>query len=166
MQQPQLGKKISELRKQKGLTQEELAEQCYINIRSIQRIEVGEVIPRLSTLRILSEVLKFELNGNDHQSLNLWILFLHLSNLIQIVIPALIVWVWKKNEIPELELHGKAVLNFQKTMYLCLLFSVPIMIPLPFIGLFIYTVTIINIIRIAQDKSYTYPVSIKFLKPS
>ena len=36
MKQPGLGKKILELRKQKGLTQEELVEICNINVRTIQ----------------------------------------------------------------------------------------------------------------------------------
>lgn len=38
MKQPELGKKISELRKAKGLTQEELVEKCNLNVRTIQRI--------------------------------------------------------------------------------------------------------------------------------
>jgi transcriptional regulator with XRE-family HTH domain len=42
MKQPDLGKKILELRKQKGLTQEELVELCNINVRTIQRIENNE----------------------------------------------------------------------------------------------------------------------------
>ena len=36
MKQPLLGKKIIELRKQKGLTQEDLVEKCSINVRTIQ----------------------------------------------------------------------------------------------------------------------------------
>ena len=41
MKQPEIGKKIAELRKQKGLTQEELAFQSNLNVRSIQRMEAG-----------------------------------------------------------------------------------------------------------------------------
>ncbi|MGB0891970.1 MAG: helix-turn-helix domain-containing protein [Flavobacteriaceae bacterium] len=57
MKQPELGKKISEIRKQKGLTQEELVEQCNINVRTIQRIEAGEVTPRSYTVKAILEVL-------------------------------------------------------------------------------------------------------------
>lgn len=57
MKQPELGKKISEIRKQKGLTQEELVEQCNINVRTIQRIEAGEVTPRSYTIKAILEVL-------------------------------------------------------------------------------------------------------------
>jgi transcriptional regulator with XRE-family HTH domain len=57
MKQPELGKKILELRKQKGFTQEELVAQCNINVRTIQRIESGEVNPRSYTVKIILEVL-------------------------------------------------------------------------------------------------------------
>jgi len=39
MNQPYLGLKVSELRQQKGLTQEQLAEKCEVSTRTIQRIE-------------------------------------------------------------------------------------------------------------------------------
>jgi transcriptional regulator with XRE-family HTH domain len=61
MQQPELGKKILELRKQKGLTQEELVELCNISVRTIQRIEAGEVTPRSFTLRTIFTALDYTL---------------------------------------------------------------------------------------------------------
>ncbi|MFD2588807.1 helix-turn-helix domain-containing protein [Croceitalea marina] len=60
MQQPQLGLKISELRKQKGLTQEELVEQCNINVRTLQRIESGEVSPRSYTIKTILSALDYD----------------------------------------------------------------------------------------------------------
>ncbi len=54
MIQREIGNKIAELRKQKGLTQEELAYRAQLNVRSVQRIESGEVTPRFSTLKLLS----------------------------------------------------------------------------------------------------------------
>ena len=59
MEQPALGKKILELRKQKGFTQEELVEKCNINVRTIQRIEAGDVSPRSYTIKAILEVLGF-----------------------------------------------------------------------------------------------------------
>ena len=53
MKQPELGKKIVELRTAKGLTQEELVELCNISIRTIQRIENGEVTPRSFTVKTI-----------------------------------------------------------------------------------------------------------------
>lgn len=60
MKQPLLGQKIQEWRKAKGLTQEELVEKCNINVRTIQRIEAGEVTPRSYTVKAILEVLEVE----------------------------------------------------------------------------------------------------------
>jgi len=67
MQQPDLGKKIALLRKEKGLTQEELVERCSINVRTIQRIESGEVIPRPITLRLILEALDYDFEMLNHE---------------------------------------------------------------------------------------------------
>jgi len=45
----------------KGYTQQELSDLSNISLRSIQRIENGEVIPRLYTLKILAGQLSFSL---------------------------------------------------------------------------------------------------------
>lgn len=60
MKQPQLGKKIMELRLDKGLTQTELADKCNISLRTIQRIESTEVTPRSYTLKLIFKVLDFD----------------------------------------------------------------------------------------------------------
>jgi N-acetylmuramoyl-L-alanine amidase len=59
MKQPELGKKIAELRKAKGLTQEELVAECNLNVRTLQRIETGAVMPRNYTVRIILAALDF-----------------------------------------------------------------------------------------------------------
>lgn len=53
MQQPALGKRLTALRKAKNLTQEELVEKSRVSVRTIQRIEAGEVLPRVYTIKIL-----------------------------------------------------------------------------------------------------------------
>jgi transcriptional regulator with XRE-family HTH domain len=63
MKQPELGRKISELRKAKGLTQEELVEKCNISVRTIQRIETGEVTPRMYTIKTILAALEYDLNA-------------------------------------------------------------------------------------------------------
>ena len=62
MKQPELGKKISEIRNAKGLTQEELVEKCNISVRTIQRIESGEVTPRNYTVKAIMEALEYDLS--------------------------------------------------------------------------------------------------------
>lgn len=61
MKQPELGKKILQLRQEKGFTQEELVEQCNISVRTIQRIEAGEVTPRSFTVKTILEALDSDL---------------------------------------------------------------------------------------------------------
>lgn len=51
---------MAELRKAKGLTQEDLVTKCSINVRTLQRIEAGEVIPRSYTLRTILSVLEVD----------------------------------------------------------------------------------------------------------
>lgn len=57
MQQPELGRRLAALRKDRNLTQEELVEKSNVSVRTIQRIEAGEVLPRMSTIKILLEAL-------------------------------------------------------------------------------------------------------------
>lgn len=49
---------LREGRLSKGLTQKELSERSNISIRSIQRIENGEIIPRSYTLKTLAGILE------------------------------------------------------------------------------------------------------------
>ena len=72
MKQPELGRKILELRKQKGLTQEELVEQCNINVRTIQRIEAGEVTPRSFTLKTILNALGEDLENLQESKTSLF----------------------------------------------------------------------------------------------
>jgi transcriptional regulator with XRE-family HTH domain len=72
MKQPELGKKISELRVAKGLTQEELVEKCNISVRTIQRIEAGDVIPRSYTIKTILSALDYDLNMISEDDKNLF----------------------------------------------------------------------------------------------
>jgi transcriptional regulator with XRE-family HTH domain len=68
MKQPELGQKILELRKAKGLTQENLVELCSINVRTIQRIEAGEVTPRSYTIKAILEALGYDFTNLQMES--------------------------------------------------------------------------------------------------
>ena len=61
MKQPDLGKKILELRLAKGLTQGELAEKCNLSLRTIQRIESAEVSPRSYTVKMIFSNLDYQI---------------------------------------------------------------------------------------------------------
>ena len=60
MKQLELGNKVNEIRNAKGFTQKELSDSCNVDIRTIQRIEAGEVIPRWSTIRIIAAALEID----------------------------------------------------------------------------------------------------------
>ncbi|HVP21060.1 MAG TPA: helix-turn-helix domain-containing protein [Anaerolineaceae bacterium] len=120
MNQPQLGFKVLELRQQKGLTQEQLAERCEVSPRTIQRIESGEVDPRAYTLHCLGEALEFDFGEVAEPNENLWLAILHLSSMLCILIIPLLLWSWKKNRSYKIDQHGRLVLNFQITMTLAL----------------------------------------------
>jgi transcriptional regulator with XRE-family HTH domain len=71
MKQPELGKKIAELRKAKGLTQEELVSKCKLTVRTLQRIESGVVTPRSYTIKMLFAALDYNVyNFSESDSKN------------------------------------------------------------------------------------------------
>ncbi len=59
MKQPELGKKVLELRLAKRLTQTELAEKCNFSLRTIQRIESNDVVPRSYSVKTIFSVLDY-----------------------------------------------------------------------------------------------------------
>lgn len=71
MKQPELGARICEIRNAAGITQKELSESCHVDVRTIQRIETGEVTPRFSTLKLIAAALSCDVrsfNGDQPDS--------------------------------------------------------------------------------------------------
>ena len=56
-----LGQKIRQLRKAKGLTQEQLAEKLDIDNKHLSRIEKGKHMPTYAVTKKLAEVLQFDI---------------------------------------------------------------------------------------------------------
>lgn len=131
MKQPELGLKVAELRQQKGLTQEKLAELCEVSTRTIQRIESGEVDPRAYTIQCLNTALEFDFGVEGITNENLWLTILHLSSMFSIPMIPLLLWSWKKDQSLKIDKHGRQVLNFQITTTLTLFAAVFILIALP-----------------------------------
>jgi len=118
----EIGKKIRDVRKKKGLSQEELAESAKVNLRTIQRIENNESEPRGKTLNLICEVL--ELNAEDildygKQTDKSYLIYIHLSAVIGLLIPSgnlilpFILWMTKKDKIIGLKAIGANLINFQ-----------------------------------------------------
>lgn len=194
MNQPDLGLKIIELRQQKGLTQEKLAEYCEVSTRTIQRIENGEVEPRSFTRNSLSNILEFDLGKENTNNQSLWLALLHLSSVFCIVFVPLVLWSWKKDQSYKIDQQGRDVLNFQITIMLVLftivlfliigpsiflmitgldrdpgvflgnLFTVLPPIPILFLALFTTYQAVVNTFRALSEKPIYYPLSIPFVK--
>jgi transcriptional regulator with XRE-family HTH domain len=185
----EIGKKIKEVRKRKGLSQEELAESAKVNLRTIQRIENNESEPRGKTLNLICDVLDINvediLDYGKHTDKNYLILF-HLSVIAFLAIPVgnillpLILWTNKKDKIIGLKEVGANLLNFQiiwsVLTYLSItsfvIFKVmhfgyyPILFYLS-IGLYCLNIVLPVIFAIKMSKGkteYLYPNLIKLIK--
>ena len=53
---------ILELRTQKGMSQDELAEKVFVSRQAVSRWENGETVPNTETLKLLSKVLDVSIN--------------------------------------------------------------------------------------------------------
>jgi transcriptional regulator with XRE-family HTH domain len=163
------GQYIKEARIRKGMTQEELALETGINIRTIQRIENGEVIPRSYSLRTIAEMLGIdplsipaEKTGTPVTGNRPMLVALHLSGLL--LLPAIMIWYFEKDRVKGVEEHGADVINFQLSMLVILLplLFVPFLAIL--LALFTLVVVLLNTCKVLLGKPYYYPMRISFLK--
>ena len=125
MDKSAIARKIIHFRKLKGITQETLAEITGLNVRTIQRIESGEVDPRLYTLKSIADALGVNLEEllpepTQHELNQLAIL--HITPLGFFLFPVIgnvllpfIFWMLKREEINGINKHGKDILNGQLT---------------------------------------------------
>jgi len=185
MDKTALAGKLVILRKQKGLSQEQLANKSGVALRTIQRIETAKVNAHPQTLLLIATALETDIEDLTFQDepANLktkrnWLVLLHFSPLIGSFFPtgSLLVpfgfWLYKRNEDPEFDQHGRAVMNFQISMLI--LFSIALLMVFVFtpIGIFLIFATIIfnlvmvilNSWRISNNKTFVYPLSLKIFK--
>jgi len=117
-----IGYKISEIRKRKGLTQEELSDLSKISLRTLQRIEKNETEPRGNTSKSLCQILEINiediLDYGKTEDLK-YIKYFHLSVLTFIIIPLgniilpMILWLTKRDKIVNLNEQVANLVNFQ-----------------------------------------------------
>lgn len=122
MESSEISVRIREHRKKTGLSQEQLAIDTGLNLRTVQRIESGETVPRGDSLRRLAialntspnELLNWE-TKEDKNVLTLLILsqlsFLAFP-ILGVIIP-LVIWILQKDKIKNVDHIGKSILNFQ-----------------------------------------------------
>ncbi len=175
-----IGEFIKDLRHKKGITQEELAVKTDISVRTIQRIENGEVDPRSYTLQKIASALDIEykvlidievdeLEKEDASETKIWLPILHLSGLFTLIFPPVIIWIWKKGKVKNMREHAIDVVNFQISILIYIILSSFLIffgLPIALIwGIYSSVVIIINTIKVIYNQSYKYPLSIKILKP-
>jgi len=193
MRQPDIGRKVAELRREQNLTQEQLAETCQVSTRTVQRIENGEAEPRAFTRDSLSAALGFDLGLENLHREEVWLAALHASSALVMVLIPLLLWSWKKRQSYEFDRQGRQVLNFQITLTLLLfgagLLAVIVLpglilvgdelggggvtlltilasltaIPFVAIGLFAFYEGIANAVRALTGRRVRYPLAIQFL---
>ena len=166
------GKLIKELRIKKGMTQEELADKTEVSARTIQRIENGEVYPRAYTLQMIAKALEVDFSlfleneseqKQESQKLdsNNWSALIHLSGIIPLIFPTLVLWKIKKAK--DLINHFRAAISMQLCIWvisfagLWIYWKTNILIPL-IGGLLIGgLISIMNTIFVMTGKPYINP---------
>jgi uncharacterized Tic20 family protein len=117
-----LSQRVKELRNRKGISQENLAEESGLSLRTIQRIENNETVPRGDTLKKLAIALdtspdeivdwKIQEDQNYLTLMSLSALGFLFFPLLGIIIP-LTMWIFKKDKLKNVNELGKSMLNFQ-----------------------------------------------------
>lgn len=183
--------RLKELRAQKGMSQEVLADESGLSLRTIQRIENNETNPTGDTLKRLSNALNVnpdELIDWAIKEDNKYLTIVNLSALTFLFFPILgilvpfILWNSKKGKIKNINRLGKDLINFEITWTMLLFFMPFLLFLLSKTGLiggltlsmiigssavmyFInFIFILVNTIRISGEKDAAYYPQIKFLK--
>jgi len=192
MKNAHLSARVKELRNKKGMSQEVLAEESGLSLRTIQRIENGDSNPTGDSLKRLSnafDVTPDELIDWTIKEDNKYLIFLNLSALTFLFFPMLgilvpfILWTSKKDKIKNINKLGKDIINFEIT-WTILLFLIPFLFflisktslleeSLSLRNIFMITgslyffnliLVLLNTLRISNKKNVMYYPQIKFLK--
>jgi transcriptional regulator with XRE-family HTH domain len=168
------GSLIKELRIKKGMTQEELADKTEVSTRTIQRIENGEVDPRAYTLQMIAKALDVDfslfIENKPDESIevrkvnnNNWSGLLHLSGLLPLIFPTLVMWNFKKEKTKDMSNHFRAAITMQLCILVICLFGLWIYWkanqPVPFVGGLLVggLISIMNAISVMHGNSYINP---------
>ncbi|GGH03485.1 helix-turn-helix domain-containing protein [Pedobacter zeae] len=188
---PVISSHLAKYRKLKGMTQDELAELSGLTSRTIQRIESGQVMPQMHTLKLLAKCLDIEpekiisipdtdtvVTGKPQQAPSGILAAMHILPLIGIFIPLANVltsaafWLLKKDQEEIFDRQGRIILNFQITISIVAglaMITMVLYFPVGFpLLMSCYLMAILsaayNMIRVLKRKDISYPLSVRFLK--
>ena len=107
---------------------------------------------------------------------NQLLLITHLSQLLNYItgfgglIVPLIIWVTQKDKVESMDIHGKAILNFQLSIIVYSILSIPLIlvfglgfITLILIAILAFVMPIINAIKASNGELPSYPLSLNFV---
>ena len=184
MENRSLGKNLIYQRKLKGYTQEELSERTEVTVRTIQRIEKGDVNPHLHTVKQLAVALSIEVdelmvleNPKDEAIQKKWLLLMHATPLLGFVLPfcnvlfPLFLWIHKREDNDIYDRHGTKIVNFQITVLLLYVLSFVALLTIEKWGFFMFIaivpicvlIVISNTIYAIREGKCYYPLAIPFL---
>ena len=191
MNKNNLAIRLKNFRKKKGMSQESLAEESGLSLRTIQRIEKGETNPNGESLKRIANALNVTPDDLVDWSIKedkKYLTYLNLSALTFILFPLLgilipfILWTSKKEKIKGINSLGKALINFEITWTL-LLFFIPIglliasklgiinnmtlssfLLVIGFLYLYNLVLIFFNTIRVSNENYVFYAPQFKFLK--
>ncbi len=194
MENQTLSKNLVYQRKLKGYSQEKLAELSGVTVRTIQRIEHGDVNAHMNTLKLLADALQVNLqellpleNPKNESIQQKWLLLLHSVPLLGALVPLtnilipIFIWIHKREDNPVYDRHGRAVINFQLTITLLLLLGLTGFFVFPYFGegagvffsivgiyfgaiLFNVVFIVLNIFLVLTSGRMYYPITIPFFR--
>jgi len=104
------------------------------------------------------------------------LVIMHLSQLLNFIIgfggfvAPLVIWLSKKDDVVGMDEHGKSIINFQLSMLLWAILSIPAILlfglgilTLIGIGILTFVIPIVNAVRASEGKPPTYFCTVRFL---
>ena len=116
-------------------------------------------------------------NHSNTESNRQLLVLMHLSQLLNLVtavgglIVPLVIWLTQKDKVTHMDREGKEVINFQISMFLAALISVPLILlfglgvlMLIAIGILSVVIPIVGTIKSSNNEYFEYPFTHKFIK--
>lgn len=101
----------------------------------------------------------------------------HLSQLLNLItliggfVVPLLIWITQKEKVHEIDLHGKMILNFQISMFIYSIISIPLILLLGLgfmllmvIAVIVFIFPILNAIKVGNGETPYYPFTFDFFK--
>jgi uncharacterized protein len=145
---------------------------------SLEGKNLCNILNRSTTNKVQSQnSVKMEVINQTAKRTDTQLLLLtHLSQLLTYVtgfgglIVPLIIWLTQKDKVEGMDEHGKAIVNFQISMYLLIIISIPAIfllglgiLTLILVGIISFILPIVNAIKASKGEDPSYFMTIRFI---